>query len=81
MVNAVGGMRIVVLDGYTENPGDLSWDGFRALGNLTVYDRTNPADILSRVSDAEAVVTNKTPLTGPIIRTFLSGEPINVVNP
>ncbi len=37
-------MKIVVLDGYTENPGDLSWDGIAALGDLTVYDRTDPQD-------------------------------------
>ncbi len=56
-------MKIVVLDGYTENPGDLSWDGLAALGELTVYDRT-PADlVISRIGDAEIVYTNKTPLT------------------
>lgn len=56
-------MKIVILDGYTENPGDLSWDGFAALGQLTVYDRTPANQILSRIGDAEIVVTNKTPLT------------------
>lgn len=40
-------MKIVVLDGYTENPGDLSWDGLRALGELTVYDRTRPEEAAS----------------------------------
>ncbi len=56
-------MKIVVLDGHTENPGDLSWDGLAALGELTVYDRT-PADlVVSRIGDAEIVYTNKTPLT------------------
>ena len=56
-------MKIVILDGYTENPGDLSWDGFAALGELTVYDRTPADQILSRIGDAEIVITNKTPLT------------------
>lgn len=56
-------MKIVILDGYTENPGDLSWDGFAALGQLTVYDRTPANQILSRIADAEIVITNKTPLT------------------
>ncbi len=56
-------MKIVILDGYTENPGDLSWDGFRALGELTVYDYTAPEEILARIGDAEIVYTNKTPLT------------------
>ncbi len=57
-------MKIVILDGYTENPGDLSWAGFEALGDVTVYDRTtSPADIVPRIGDAEVVITNKTPLT------------------
>jgi glycerate dehydrogenase len=56
-------MKIVVLDGYTENPGDLSWGGLEALGELKVYDRTEPKDILTRIGDAEAIYTNKTPLT------------------
>lgn len=56
-------MKIVILDGYTENPGDLSWDGFAALGDLTVYDHTEPDRILERIGDAEIVYTNKTPLT------------------
>lgn len=61
-------MKIVVLDGYAGNPGDLSWDELRALGDLTVYDRT-PADrktILERIGDAELVFTNKTPLSAAI---------------
>jgi glycerate dehydrogenase len=56
-------MKIVVLDGYTENPGDLSWDGLAALGELTVYDRTPTDLVVSRIGDAEIVYTNKTPLT------------------
>ena len=59
-------MKIVVLDGYTENPGDLSWDGFKSLGDLTVYDRTPLNDItqiIHRIGDAEIVYTNKTPLS------------------
>ncbi len=59
-------MKIVVLDGYTLNPGDLTWDGFKALGDCTVYDRTiltDEAEIISRIGDAEVVITNKTPLT------------------
>ena len=60
-------MKIVVLDGYTENPGDLSWDGLAALGELTVYDRTPADSIVQRIGDAEAVYTNKTPLTAETI--------------
>ncbi len=56
-------MKIVILDGYTLNPGDLSWEGFEKLGEVTCYDRTDSADIISRIGDAEAVITNKTPLT------------------
>ena len=58
-------MKIVILDGYTENPGDLSWEGLGALGELTVYDRTSLTDVneaITRIGDAEAVITNKTPL-------------------
>jgi len=56
-------MKIVILDGYTENPGDLSWEGFEKLGELTVYDRTPADKIVERIGDAEIVYTNKTPLT------------------
>lgn len=59
-------LKIVVLDGYTENPGDLSWDGLKAFGDLTVYDRTDVNDealIISRIGDAQIVLTNKTPLS------------------
>lgn len=56
-------MKIVILDGYTENPGDLSWEGFEALGKVTVYDRTAPEEIVSRIGDAEIVILNKVPIT------------------
>lgn len=56
-------MKIVVLDGYTLNPGDISWEGLEALGEVTVYDRTAPKDIVSRIGDAEVIYTNKTPIT------------------
>jgi glycerate dehydrogenase len=55
-------MRIVVLDGYTLNPGDLRWDPLSSLGELTVHERTPPASIVSRSYDAPIVLTNKTPL-------------------
>ncbi|MBN2659494.1 MAG: D-2-hydroxyacid dehydrogenase [Spirochaetales bacterium] len=60
-------MKIVVLDGYTLNPGDLSWEGFEKLGELTCYDRTDEKDVVSRIGDAELVVTNKTPVTAETI--------------
>lgn len=59
-------MKIVVLDGYTENPGDLSWDELGKLGELTVYDRTSYVEapvIAERIGDAEVVITNKTPIS------------------
>ena len=59
-------MKIVILDGYTENPGNLSWDGVSQYGELTVYDRTSLTDeneIQSRIGDAEVVFTNKTPMS------------------
>jgi len=63
-------MRIVVLDGYTLNPGDLDWSGFEKIGDVTVYDRTPVSDeneIISRIGDAEIVITNKTPLSASTI--------------
>lgn len=56
-------MKIVILDGYTENPGDLSWSRFEELGEVTVYERTEEAQIVERIGDAGAVLTNKTPIT------------------
>ena len=58
-------MKIVILDGHTENPGDLSWSGFEELGTVTVYDRTpkfDDAEIIRRIGDADVVITNKTPV-------------------
>jgi glycerate dehydrogenase len=53
-------MNIVVLDGYVENPGDLSWAALEACGTVTVYDRTPAEDIVRRIGDADAIVVNKT---------------------
>ena len=63
-------MKIVVLDGYTENPGDLSWEELEKLGQVTVYDRsslTDEAEAIERIGDAQIVYTNKTPVTKKII--------------
>lgn len=57
-------MKIVVLDGYGLNPGDLSWDEMQALGELAVNDRTAPAELLERAAEAEVLLTNKTVITG-----------------
>ena len=61
-------MKIVILDGYTENPGDLSWAPLEAFGDLTVYDRTPYDDkvIAERIGDAEVVFTNKCPIRKPV---------------
>ena len=56
-------MKIVILDAYAANPGDLSWDGIAAYGTLTVYDRTPGEKIVSRIADNEIVFTNKTPIS------------------
>ena len=55
-------MKIVVLDGYTVNPGDNPWDQLARIGNVTVFDRTPPELVLERARDAEVLVTNKTAL-------------------
>jgi glycerate dehydrogenase len=52
-------MKIVILDGYSANPGDLSWQELEQLGEVTVYDRTNPTETVARAADAEIVLTNK----------------------
>ena len=52
-------MKIVVLDGFAANPGDLSWEGLKALGECTIYDRTAPEEVLERAAGAEVILTNK----------------------
>ncbi len=61
-------MKIVLLDAYAANPGDLSWDGLREFGEVTVYDRTAPEDVLARIGDAEVVYVNKVRLDGQTLR-------------
>jgi len=58
---------IVVLDGYTLNPGDLSWDGLRALGDCTIHDRTPPDEVVARAQGAEIVLTNKVVLSAEVL--------------
>jgi glycerate dehydrogenase len=72
-------MKIVVLDGYTLNPGDLSWQGFEDLGTLEVYDRTEPSLILKRAQDAALLLTNKTPLTAETLKQLKSLRYIGVL--
>ena len=63
-------MKIVVLDGYAANPGDLSWEGLEKLGECKVYDRTAPEELLERAADAEALLTNKTVITADAMQTL-----------
>lgn len=60
-------MKIVNLDGYTTNPGDLSWDGIKNLGDYTVYDRTSPENVIKRAKGANALIINKTIVTREIL--------------
>lgn len=59
-------MKIVILDGYASNPGDVSWDELADHGELTVYDRTAKEDVVSRIADAEIVFLNKTPVDAAV---------------
>ncbi|WP_320043379.1 D-2-hydroxyacid dehydrogenase [uncultured Desulfobacter sp.] len=72
-------MKIVVLDGFTLNPGDLSWDKFSQIGDLEVYDRTSPEEIRKRTVDANIVLTNKTLLTAEDIAAMNKVEYIGVL--
>lgn len=60
-------MKIVILDGYVANPGDLSWEGLEKLGDLTVYDRSTPEQVVARAADAEAVFVNKVNMSAEVI--------------
>ena len=60
-------MMIVILDGYTANPGDLSWKGLEALGEVTVYDRTKPEETVARAANADIVLTNKVIINREVI--------------
>lgn len=72
-------MRIIVLDGYTLNPGDLSWEEIEELGELTVYSRTETKNILQRSKDAEIILTNKTPLSSDLINQLPNLKYIGVL--
>lgn len=62
--------NIVILDGFTVNPGDLSWDAFKEMGNLIVYDRTAPGEVVERAADADIVLTNKVVLDRTVIESL-----------
>lgn len=60
-------MKIVITDGYTLNPGDLSWDRLSGAGEIIYYDRSSPAQVAGRCREASAIITNKTPITAEVI--------------
>jgi glycerate dehydrogenase len=72
-------MKIVVLDGYTLNPGDISWDGLKALGDVTMHDRTPIDKVVERAAGAEVIFTNKTPVTEEAINQLSSLKFIGVL--
>jgi glycerate dehydrogenase len=62
-------MKIVVLDGYTLNPGDLSWDALRALGDCEIFDRSTPTETVRRLQNADATLSNKAPISAETIES------------
>ena len=74
-----GNVKIVVLDGFTLNPGDLNWDSLAALGELKVYDRTSNERVFERARNAQIVLTNKTLLTAETIETLSELKYIGVM--
>jgi len=74
-------MKIVVLDGFTLNPGDLNWDGFKQFGELTVHDRTDfsPEKVIETIGNAEIIFTNKTPLPKSVLSKTPSVKYIGVL--
>src|ERR1044072_9447370 len=61
-------MQIVITDGYTLNPGDLSWDAFKSIGEVKYYDRTATNEVTERCREATIIITNKTPVTAETIQ-------------
>ena len=72
-------MKIVVLDGRALNPGDLSWDALRALGELQLFDRTADDQIVARAHEAEIVLTNKTRLSAQILKQLTKTRYIGIL--
>ena len=72
-------MKIVVLDGYVLNPGDLTWDGIESLGNCTIYERTSPELTLERTKGADVLITNKVVLNKAIIESLPNLKYIGVL--
>lgn len=71
-------MKIVITDGYTLNPGDLSWADIERMGTVSYFDRTHPDELIPRCADADIIVTNKTPVNGEAIRSLSNLKMISV---
>ena len=71
-------MKIVILDGYTLNPGDLSWEAFEALGEVVVYDRSTPEEVEERAKGCDVLITNKAIVSAETIRNSESLKYIGV---
>jgi len=71
-------MKIVVLDGFALNPGDLSWDGLKNLGEFHLYDRTKPEEVFDRIKDAEVIITNKVVIDQSLIERLTNLKYIGV---
>ena len=74
-----GSVKIVILDAYTANPGDLDWNAFNVLGQLKTYDRTSAESVIERAADAEIVLTNKTVLSAEIIGSLANLRYIGIL--
>ncbi len=72
-------VKIIVLDGYAANPGDLGWDDLRKLGDVTVYDRTSPEELMERAKDADMLLTNKVVLTADTLKALPNLKYIGVL--
>ena len=72
-------MKITVLDGFCLNPGDLSWEGFEQLGDVTVYERTSPSELIERAKDSDVLITNKTVLNAESISKLPKLKYIGVI--
>lgn len=73
-------MNIVILDGYTTNPGDISWGAFEQLGDLTVYDYTDEEEICERVKDADIIISNKTVFSRETLKKITRAKYIGLIS-
>lgn len=73
-------MKIIVLDGYTVNPGDLDWNWLSEYGEYKVYDKTKPEEILARCENADIIITNKTPLRKDLLKKLSNVKFIDLLS-